>query len=125
MEFAAGVITIAAALVSVYLHFLNSSPEARAEFIRSTKTVIGSAGRIVAYVIILLIAIMSVTAIYLFWSGEKPITRPEVVMLFLHFFNLSMYGFLSIAIPAKAIRKRLKSEPDEGDTSVEQPKADG
>jgi len=124
MDFVATLITIAAALVSAYLHFLNSSPETRAEFIRSTKTLIGSAGRIATYVVILLITIMSAAAIYLFWTSDKPITRPEVVMLFLHFFNLSMYGFMSVAIPAKAIRKRRNPETDESDKPVPQPDAE-
>lgn len=109
-----GPLAFVVSLGGLYLHYLNSTSEAKKAFITSGKALFSSVRRIVMYAIILLIAIMSAAGIYLFWSSTEPMDRREVVLLILHFMNVTMYGYLAFAIPAKVIMdRREKSKADQ------------
>ncbi|MEE3926395.1 hypothetical protein [Pseudomonas viridiflava] len=90
---------------AIYLNYLNSSPEAKDQARKLLTLLLGSAGRVIMGLAIMSVTILSALCIILFWIGEGPITRPEVVMLILHFVNLTMYGAMCIAMIIKACAK--------------------
>lgn len=100
------ILTLLCAMLAVYLQYHSSGRDTQQRLVSQVRRVLGSAGRVVTYVVILSIFIMSLTGIYLFWTSSDPIRRSEVVMVIFHIINAFMYGYLSLSIPFNAIRER-------------------
>jgi hypothetical protein len=100
------VLSFLVACFGAYLAYLNSSPETRNQAKETVRRLLGSAGRVVMAVLFIGVTVLSAVCIILFWNGEGPITRAEVVMLILHFINLAIYGALSLSIIMTALGKR-------------------
>ncbi|MCK0542772.1 hypothetical protein JTE78_08175 [Pseudomonas syringae pv. aptata] len=93
------------ACFGAYMTYLNSSPEAKGQAKKLLTRLLGSAGRVMLGLVIMSVAILSAVCIILFWVGEGPITRQEVVMLILHSINLIVYGAMCIAMITAACAK--------------------
>lgn len=106
MDKAVSILTLLCAIAALYLQYHSSGPEAQQRLSTAIRSVLGSAGRVVTYCVVLLILIMSLAAIYLFWTGTEPIRRSEVVMLILHIVNAFLYGYMSFTLPIRAFRSR-------------------
>lgn len=103
------VLSFLVACLGLYLAYLNLSPETRGQTKELVKRLLGSAGRVLQGLLVMSVTILSAIAISLFWAGDGPIARSEVVMLILHFVNLAIYGAMSIATISSAFAKRSES----------------
>lgn len=119
MELVISIFSLLFAMLAFYLQYHSSSKEHQERLSRLLKKLLGSTGRIVAYGIILLIFLLSLGGVYLFWTSSEPIQRREVVLLILQVINVFMYGYLTFAIPGKAIIKRHSPEKEETPTDAE------
>lgn len=99
------VLSFLVACFGAYMTYMNSSPEAKGQAKELLVRLLGSAGRVIMGLAITSVTILSAVCIILFWVGEGPITRPEVVTLILHFVNLTIYGAMCIAMIIKACAK--------------------
>ncbi|WP_312960088.1 hypothetical protein [Stutzerimonas nitrititolerans] len=118
MEKVVSILTLLCAIAAFYLQYHSSGPEAQQRLNTAIRSVLGSAGRVVTYCVVLLILIMSLAAIYLFWTSTDPIRRPEVVMLILHIVNAFLYGYMSFALPFRAFQRR-RSQASPSSDAVE------
>ncbi|WP_339514474.1 hypothetical protein [Pseudomonas sp. RL_15y_Pfl2_60] len=108
------------AMLGLYMQYLKSNQEHKDQLNKLLRKLMGSAFRIFAYAVIVTTFMLSFAGIYLFWTGSEPIQRKEVVLLVLHFINVFTYGFLTVSIPVKALKKRHSSD-DEADPPEAEP----
>lgn len=112
MELVISIFSLLFAMLAFYLQYHASSKEHQESLGTLLRKLLGSTSRIVAYGAVLLIFLASLIGIFHFWSDTDPIHRREVVLLILHFINVFMYGYLTFAIPGKAIIQRYAPQKD-------------
>lgn len=106
MEMVISLFSLLFAMLAFFLQYHSTSKEHQERLAGLLRGLLGSTSRIVSYAIVLVIFLLSLLGIYFFWTGSEPVQRREIVLLVLHFINVFMYGYLALAIPAKAIIKR-------------------
>jgi|RifCSPhighO2_12_1023870.scaffolds.fasta_scaffold355618_1 heme/copper-type cytochrome/quinol oxidase subunit 2 len=112
-------ITPICSVVAVFLAYFAISREGRDDLratlqrtYRLVKKGVGWTGLLLALLLPLAIVAASINNFLQFNSSAEPITRHELVMLFLHFFNSVMYFglFLIVLAVLSKARRELKEE---------------
>lgn len=113
MELIISIAALIFAMLTFYLQFHSAGQESQQRLINLFRSLMGSAGRIASYGLVLLIFVLSAAGIYVFWTSDEPIRRGEVVVVIFHVLNSLMYGYLTFAMPAREFRREQPVEPSE------------
>lgn len=118
METLISIVSLLFAAMAFYLQYHASGRETQAHLVSLIRRLLGATGRVFGYLLVLAVFAMSAAGIVVFWTSSEPIKRPEVVMVILHIINAFMYGYLTVAIPGKAIRDRLAPTAEPAEAAV-------
>lgn len=115
MEYIALIFSVAGLFLTYFAINREGREDLRATLQRAYRLVkkgFGLTGLLLALLLPLAIVAASINKFLQFNSSADPITRHELVMLFLHFFNLVMYFglFLIVLAVLTKARKELKEE---------------
>ncbi len=94
MELIFGLLAFAISVPTLYINFLNSSPDTQLRFKQATTGLFRLLARVAGYLVIILFFAGSLTEIIRFWTSVEPISRPEVVLLIMHMAIFCIYGVL-------------------------------
>lgn len=121
MELIFGSLAFLVSLATLYLYLLNSSPEAQLKFRQSTRAGLRVLFHVGGYALVLTFFSVAFWEITSFWMKSEPITRPEIVLLLMHFVIFCVYGVLLTLLIKNELRKPPKGLTQSGASESSDP----
>lgn len=107
-----GILSVGLALLSVVISYLDAKDETRNKIHSSVKWLVGSTGKLLPYLFVAVVCLLSLAGIIFFAFDSNPMRRIEVVMVICHFINLGMYGHILLSGRLSKLDKGSESSPE-------------